>query len=222
MVSPSTTRLLDPPVVRIMVLALWLQVVTSSGCEPIEAPRRAPARASVPVISEVTADAAVKLRIAKWHEYESAVAGHHDQVLLVDFWATWCVPCREQLRHTLALQRRFGDRGVTVMTVSVDQQREGESLAQLEQRVHAYLTRERATVENLLIPVVELAAGDPAALPLLSERLELPGGSLPHLKLYDRKGTLVRSFFRDPDTGKEFSLTDVEAAIERLAGPSSP
>ena len=42
-------------------------------------------------------------------------------VRVVDFWATWCPPCREAIPHLNQLHQKFKDRGVTVMGISVDE-----------------------------------------------------------------------------------------------------
>ncbi len=42
------------------------------------------------------------------------------KVVLLDFWATWCVPCREALPFYAELQRELGTRGLSVVAVSVD------------------------------------------------------------------------------------------------------
>lgn len=45
---------------------------------------------------------------------------HKGQWLVVNFWATWCAPCRKEMPQLDALAARYGDRNVTVMALSVD------------------------------------------------------------------------------------------------------
>jgi thiol-disulfide isomerase/thioredoxin len=42
------------------------------------------------------------------------------RLVLVNFWATWCAPCRKEMPQLDALAARYKDKGVTVVTLSVD------------------------------------------------------------------------------------------------------
>ncbi|HEY3837594.1 MAG TPA: TlpA disulfide reductase family protein [Bryobacteraceae bacterium] len=42
------------------------------------------------------------------------------KLLILNFWATWCPPCREELPSLDALQRTLGSKGLVVLAVSVD------------------------------------------------------------------------------------------------------
>jgi len=43
------------------------------------------------------------------------------QVVLVDFWATWCGPCRKSIPHLIDLYEQYKSHGVTIVGVSLDQ-----------------------------------------------------------------------------------------------------
>jgi thiol-disulfide isomerase/thioredoxin len=44
------------------------------------------------------------------------------KVLMLDFWATWCAPCRIEIPHFVELQKQYRDKGLTVIGVSLDEQ----------------------------------------------------------------------------------------------------
>jgi thiol-disulfide isomerase/thioredoxin len=48
------------------------------------------------------------------------IARQRGHVVLVNFWATWCVPCREEFPDLSRLQRKYGPRGLQVLGVSTD------------------------------------------------------------------------------------------------------
>ena len=43
------------------------------------------------------------------------------RAVIVDFWATWCGPCRASMPHLSAMQSRYEKRGLTVIGLSVDE-----------------------------------------------------------------------------------------------------
>jgi len=45
---------------------------------------------------------------------------YRGQVVVLNFWATWCAPCVEEIPSLVEMQRRMKDKGVTVLAVSVD------------------------------------------------------------------------------------------------------
>ncbi len=62
-------------------------------------------------------------------ETETTAAGfsldrYEGQVVLVDFWASWCGPCRESFPWMEEMARRYGDRGLVIVAVNLDEDRE--------------------------------------------------------------------------------------------------
>lgn len=47
-----------------------------------------------------------------------SLKGLRGKVVLVNFWATWCPPCRKEMPDIEKLYRRFGDKGLVVLAVS--------------------------------------------------------------------------------------------------------
>jgi thiol-disulfide isomerase/thioredoxin len=44
------------------------------------------------------------------------------KVVVLDFWATWCPPCRAEIPGLVALQKKYADQGLSVIGVSLDEQ----------------------------------------------------------------------------------------------------
>ena len=49
-----------------------------------------------------------------------ASSAYQGKIVLVNFWATWCPPCREELPSLKSLQEKYGDEGFSVLGVSID------------------------------------------------------------------------------------------------------
>ncbi len=67
-----------------------------------------------------------------------ALSDYAGKVVLVNFWATWCDPCREEIPELIDMQQKYGPRGFTVLGVAMDE--EGKSV------VAPFVARERFDV----------------------------------------------------------------------------
>jgi len=126
----------------------------------------APARpaANVTVVDATAADVLAEVRSAR------------GSVVVVNVWATWCVPCREEFPDLLKLQREFRSRGMRLILVSAD------------------LASQRAQVERFLGDqgvggrTFAKAQADQEFIDGLERRWS---GALPATLLFDRRGRQV-------------------------------
>ncbi len=119
------------------------------------------------------------------------------QVVLVDFWASWCGPCQESFPWMNSLQHRLGEKGLQVIAVNVDRD---------TTKATAFL-RKHPDVDLKIIfdPQGKIAAA-----------YDLQG--MPSSFLYDRDGHLVSSHI-----GFEVArIPAYNAAIDELLGKPGP
>ena len=64
-------------------------------------------------------DAAPALKVAKWVKGDEIKSFEAGTVYVVEFWATWCGPCRKTIPHLSEVAKKFKDRKVKVIGVSI-------------------------------------------------------------------------------------------------------
>lgn len=112
-----------------------------------------------PLAATEVGQAAPPLVVRKLDGQSFDLSAQRGQVVLVDFWATWCPPCREEMPVLDAFYRRYRDQGLTVIGVSVDRLHDRADVGKVMQAFSypAAMMRD-ATVNGF---------GTPSALPIL-------------------------------------------------------
>lgn len=104
------------------------------------------------------------------------------QVVLVNFWATWCQPCRIEIPWFIEFQERYGGQGFTVLGVALDD--EGAAV------VEPYVENERFAVNG-----VERAINYPILIGGPAVEKQFNGiWAMPTSVLIARDGTRVKRF----------------------------
>jgi thiol-disulfide isomerase/thioredoxin len=102
--------------------------------------------------------------------------------LLLNFWATWCDPCREEFPDLVKLDADYKDKGLNFIAVSLD------DITDIKTEVPKFLSQMKATM-----PVVLLNVNDPEpAIKVVDATWD---GQLPATFLYDKDGRVVFKHF---------------------------
>jgi thiol-disulfide isomerase/thioredoxin len=128
------------------------------------------------------------------------IAKKKGRVVLVNFWATWCVPCREEFPVLSRLQRNYGARGLQVLGVSTD-------LASQMPAVEKFLTQQNPRFPNYR----KKSGGDDQQF---IDAVECSwGGELPFSVLFARDGRKAKAL-----SGKH-TYREYEQEVLKLLGP---
>jgi peroxiredoxin len=52
--------------------------------------------------------------------HDLRLSSYRGKVVLLDFWATWCDPCREEIPHLVELQQKYASSGLQIIGISMD------------------------------------------------------------------------------------------------------
>lgn len=77
--------------------------------------------------------------------YQKLVQQYHGKPLLVNFWATWCEPCRVEIPWLIQFQNKYGAKGFTILGIALDV--DGKKVVQ------PYVEKERFDVNGTPTPM---------------------------------------------------------------------
>ncbi len=125
--------------------------------------------------------AGIELEIVDTEGYHDIISARRGDVVVVDFWATWCGPCVESFPKLVQLDAAYRDRGVTVIGASVDFPGDRDKVREFLQAHGAEFTNLKVSVDNVN-----------AFISAVGRRWS---GDIPAVLVYDRDGELAGEFF---------------------------
>ena len=140
---------------------------------------------------------AVSARAINAEEMKALLKRDGARPLLVNYWATWCDPCREEFPDLVEIDKQYRPRDLDFIAISLD------DLADLKTAVPKFLREMRAKM-----PVYVLNVSDPE--PAIKSVDPAWDGALPATFLYNQKGEVVYKHFGRVKT------PELRAAIEKV------
>lgn len=114
------------------------------------------------------------------------------KVQIINFWATWCPPCKREIPLLIELQKEYKDRGLQVIGIALDK----------PEAVAKYVAE-----HNINYPI--LAGGDDVAD--VSAKLGNDLGILPYTVIADRTGKI--SFIRHGEVDRETIVNEINKLL---------
>jgi cytochrome c biogenesis protein CcmG, thiol:disulfide interchange protein DsbE len=137
-------------------------------------------------VSDATGSAAETLDLTR----------HRGRVVIVDFWASWCKPCRQSIPWLNAMRARYGANGLTIIGVNVDAERRDAD---------RFLRDVPIEFEVVFDPQGDLAR-------------EFKVKAMPMSYVFDRSGRMVDTHLGFRDAKK----VEKEAALRKLLDQPAP
>ncbi|MDT7604664.1 MAG: hypothetical protein QOF61_2661 [Acidobacteriota bacterium] len=137
-----------------------------------------PTATPAPTVTEIDLEGLKKLLQRDADVADAAKA----RPLLVNFWATWCDPCRAEFPDLVRVNKDYKDRGLAFVVVS------GDDISEIKTGVPKFLQQMKAPMPAYLLNVPDMGAA-------INEVDATWGGDMPATFLYDRERKMVFKHF---------------------------
>jgi len=184
--------------------------VNSSSSVPTDSSRH-----GTPDVAETAANSdvgSVSVQPVDFDGYRAVVTKHRGRVVVVDLWATWCIPCVQNFPHLVEMHEKYASRGVACVSLSLDNLGSEETTVErMLPAVREFLIKQSAAFDNLIAtqPFDEMAAAD-----------KLGVGQIPAVFVFNKSGEQMRLFTPGPDLPPAKMYAEVESLVVELLGES--
>ncbi|WP_165063556.1 TlpA family protein disulfide reductase [Paludisphaera rhizosphaerae] len=149
---------------------------------------------------------AVTLRQLTWADFQKHLASTKDaKFTIVDAWATTCGPCKQNFPHLVEMYHKYGDKGLAVVSLSLDDYEDSKAVADAEK----FLREKKATFTNVLLKE-EFGVG--------FDKLNI--SAIPAVFLYGPDGKEIARFTME-DVDNQFTYEQVEKDVRQRLGVSN-
>ena len=152
---------------------------------------------SVAAVAAPTGDEVTLVPIKHGALLAKIAANPKAKLTVVDAWATWCAPCKENFPHVVEMHAKYAKQGLAVVSLSMDDVTKPKQVAE----ALGFLKEKKATFANYLL---DETTDDGF------EKLDI--SAIPAVFLFGPDGKEIRRFTLD-DPNKQFTYDEVEKAI---------
>jgi thiol-disulfide isomerase/thioredoxin len=143
----------------------------------------------------------IKLTPIKFDSFLKTIKDkNQDKYTLVDVWATWCGPCKENFPHLVEMHKKYSSKGLVAVSLSLDDPTKPKALAE----ALAFLKEKKAEFPNFVLDEEQADAFD-----------KLNVNAIPAVLLFGPDGKEIKRFTLD-DPNHQFTYDDVEKEIAKL------
>ncbi len=136
------------------------------------------------------------VEVVKWPALEQYINQKNDKIKVINFWATWCKPCMEELPYFEKIHRQYHDKNIEVLLVSLDQ-------ASMTNKVKASLDKNDITAKVMLLDEVDFNKW-------INRVDSTWSGAIPATLIISKNNT-NKQFYE-----KQFTLQELEGLIQSL------
>lgn len=142
----------------------------------------------------------IKVEPINKNQLSSLIEERNGKILLLNLWATWCIPCREEFPDLIKISNEYKNKNVEVIGISIDFPDEVKS------KIIPFLQKQKANFINY----VNGFDNDEKLINLINEKWS---GAIPSTAVYDSSGRQI-SFLEGKKSYKEFK-DELEKALKK-------
>jgi peroxiredoxin len=157
--------------------------------------KRVKAAAKATAVSTAAPVQAAKVALLKAADFPKLRDSAKGQVLVLNFWATWCGPCVAEFPEFVQLDAKYRDKGVKVIAISADEP------GDLESKVRPFLKQQKAIFDTYVQDVENVED-------IINQINKDWPGALPATFIFDKQGNIAHSFLGIVDREKLLAVVE--------------
>ncbi len=152
------------------------------------------------------ADDQLNLKYVDHQQWTAQLQQYQPNIVVVDFWATWCSSCLERFPHMVEMNRAYQKQGVQFVSMLLEDPEEPEAIARAKQ----FLLKQEADFDHYFMT---------ENLMVSFEKLDLLG--IPAVFIYDQQGRLAHRLTGD-NPNNQFTETDIKNTLDQMLQNHTP